>query len=348
MLAARSCSSAAHPRSRGEHLCGQNGFKGGVGSPPLARGTQPRPSNPALRQRLTPARAGNTSTPRISSSCRSAHPRSRGEHFFLLSKAVKRFGSPPLARGTHSLTTDEVETARLTPARAGNTLRPASSGGCVPAHPRSRGEHFRQIGVYTGEGGSPPLARGTLPSPARQSPQERLTPARAGNTAGIECYTTNTTAHPRSRGEHCDYAGARLRSFGSPPLARGTLAEITRRPNELRLTPARAGNTVASVVCKSPWTAHPRSRGEHSHLSAYPAYPAGSPPLARGTPCNYARNCGIFRLTPARAGNTGLRSPGPSGQSAHPRSRGEHVAPNSSRQIRSGSPPLARGTRLIK
>lgn len=70
---------------------------------------------------------------------------------------------------------------------------------------------------------------------------------------------------------------------GSSPLARGT--QKTRAPasSQIRLIPARAGNTIARVPVGSIFTAHPRSRGEHisEDLSYYPL--AGSSPLARGT-----------------------------------------------------------------
>ena len=51
-------------------------------------------------------------------------------------------------------------------------------------------------------------------------------------------------------------------------------------------------------------TAHPRSRGEHdviviNHLPTY-----GSSPLARGTPMVNHLYTLIYRLIPARAGNT--------------------------------------------
>ena len=75
--------------------------------------------------------------------------------------------------------------------------------------------------------------------------------------------------------------------------------------------------------------------------------PCGSSPLARGTQ-------GVInlveleaRLIPARAGNTMMRSETPLSNSAHPRSRGEHIAflMGSTKSV--GSSPLARGTLLM-
>ena len=74
---------------------------------------------------------------------------------------------------------------------------------------------------------------------------------------------------------------------------------------------------------------------------------SGSSPLARGTPTVSSQPCRGSRLIPARAGNTGMLPAGCEGVSAHPRSRGEHFLITVSAAPRSGSSPLARGTRLV-
>ncbi len=57
----RSCGTAAHPRSRGDHRTG--------------------PSSADPTQRLTPARAGTTLADQPAANAAAAHPRSRGDHF---------------------------------------------------------------------------------------------------------------------------------------------------------------------------------------------------------------------------------------------------------------------------
>ena len=92
------------------------------------------------------------------------------------------FGSSPLARGTLSSTSTTAFTARLIPARAGNTNSAGSKPSRAAAHPRSRGEHEPCANVPVSLAGSSPLARGTQ---FKQMPTEyglRLIPARAGNT----------------------------------------------------------------------------------------------------------------------------------------------------------------------
>ncbi len=152
---------AAHPRSRGEHefLC--DGSHKLSGSSPLARGTQDGQKFIDSKRRLIPARAGNTLSMPAMSSMMPAHPRSRGEHVASLVLGISTLGSSPLARGTPPLRLLLFRPRRLIPARAGNTPAHISPSGHQPAHPRSRGEHFRGLGEGDGQAGSSPLARGT-------------------------------------------------------------------------------------------------------------------------------------------------------------------------------------------
>ena len=192
--------------------------------------------------------------------------------------------------------------------------------------------------------GSSPLARGTHLTAACLTHQRRLIPARAGNTPPPGAKTPGTAAHPRSRGEH-DAVGAELgNGFGSSPLARGTQRLHRRRSGQNRLIPARAGNTRRRSPEKSPWSAHPRSRGEHPSPPHSAAHTPGSSPLARGTPLPRVPRGVVDRLIPARAGNTLRGVRGRSGMPAHPRSRGEHAELCRVSQTQFGSSPLARGT----
>ena len=93
------------------------------------------------------------------------------------------------------------------------------SGG---AHPRSRGEHERIARTRNLPLGSSPLARGTQGKTLELSASLGLIPARAGNTNLRGSTTTDTGAHPRSRGEHHLPTGRSASRKGSSPLARGT------------------------------------------------------------------------------------------------------------------------------
>ena len=152
-------------------------------------------------------------------------------------------------------------------------------------------------------------------------------------------------AHPRSRGEHLRRSSALPSSVGSSPLARGTLCGDVCKVRQLRLIPARAGNTPAPTEPPQPSSAHPRSRGEHLYCIYRPGGNSGSSPLARGTHLVFTPPKSISRLIPARAGNTADAFQRSTNHSAHPRSRGEHRTRCRSLLPVVGSSPLARGTR---
>ncbi len=194
--------SAAHPRSRGEHFVAQKFGWHFRGSSPLARGTPDDPLRDQRIPRLIPARAGNTKAVKDFIVPSPAHPRSRGEHTQATKPEAQSFGSSPLARGTPCHCSKVTSFLRLIPARAGNTSWQRKRSRRSPAHPRSRGEHDCRACAPSLLFGSSPLARGTRPAQPVPYLQERLIPARAGNTDSLFNCPGGFSAHPRSRGEH--------------------------------------------------------------------------------------------------------------------------------------------------
>ena len=192
----------AHPRSRGEHSGSVLKLNGHSGSSPLARGTLGLLEFVEKLLGLIPARAGNTAEASASPSSSGAHPRSRGEHSFRFGSSVSSSGSSPLARGTRVRRFNLQNSAGLIPARAGNTPHGYCDFGELRAHPRSRGEHARNLWETIKTAGSSPLARGTQHAMAQNSSAMGLIPARAGNTRRIYPGGARAGAHPRSRGEH--------------------------------------------------------------------------------------------------------------------------------------------------
>ena len=181
---------SAHPRSRGEHSISTVDTSFLPGSSPLARGTRTLPVAVHQPFRLIPARAGNTLGTPLVWMRQSAHPRSRGEHALREGELARQSGSSPLARGTQSRVRRNDRLLRLIPARAGNTREPPNEAPPSPAHPRSRGEHFRvSLPVFPLHGSSP-LARGTQTRAYPPGARPRLIPARAGNTAGRRADST--------------------------------------------------------------------------------------------------------------------------------------------------------------
>ena len=257
-------------------------------------------------------------------------------------------GSSPLARGTPRSLFLLLVVIRLIPARAGNTPDAFLTVTRCAAHPRSRGEHTC-VGCGSRRGcGSSPLARGTLVIDVCRPMDERLIPARAGNTQKVTGRAHTTPAHPRSRGEHIDMLALFLLLCGSSPLARGTPSARPAAHTYPRLIPARAGNTSGISSAPSSPQAHPRSRGEHCEALRLSPSAIGSSPLARGTRNQRVGLAVPARLIPARAGNTPQSAAQYQASVAHPRSRGEHTAPMNVWDGFRGSSPLARGTRHKK
>ena len=173
--------------------------------------------------------------------------------------------------------------------------------------------------------GSSPLARGTHFALSGSFRFLGLIPARAGNTRERWPPASRMRAHPRSRGEQDGVIMQAKAQFGSSPLARGTLVEVSVPAKVLRLIPARAGNTGVEFLRRSVISAHPRSRGEHQAGTCRGFWSQGSSPLARGAPVTRLTRNHNRRLIPARAGNTAHGSGCKGNRRAHPRSRGEHV-----------------------
>ena len=231
------------PRSRGEHEILPLAFLRPYGSAPLARGTHARRPWRRVRDRFSPARAGNTSVRYVRYRHPPVQPRSRGEHGKSHLRQSIRDGSAPLARGTRRKKTPKRRPCRFSPARAGNTTvrwRPVCG---TTVQPRSRG-------------GTPDIAR-------EMDRAGRFSPARAGNTIRGDSRWLMLTVQPR--------------------LARGTPRQRGLHFPLGRFSPARAGNTSRPSTSGSTMTVQPRSRGEHDIESNLNEAGTGSAPLARGT-----------------------------------------------------------------
>ena len=195
-------STAAHPRSRGEHHLPQRQVLSPLGSSPLTRGALLLDGLRFLRIRLIPAHAGSTRLMRARPHRLRAHPRSRGEHISGAAELFSHAGSSPLTRGAPCRWGAPACRVRLIPAHAGSTPLMKSRPLRRTAHPRSRGEHV-QINNYAGPSmGSSPLTRGALRPSAAPQRTPGLIPAHAGSTHGPLPVVRGRPAHPRSRGEH--------------------------------------------------------------------------------------------------------------------------------------------------
>ena len=73
--------------------------------------------------RITPARAGKTACAGLCFRLAEDHPRACGENTFWINSVDLRMGSPPRVRGKLLSNTVRDGIRRITPARAGKTLR---------------------------------------------------------------------------------------------------------------------------------------------------------------------------------------------------------------------------------
>ena len=136
--------SAVHPRMRGERDP-RPGLAGvSAGSSPHARGTLPKIQAVGCLYRFIPACAGNACSSRTPMSCRTVHPRMRGERLAVLIWAVARVGSSPHARGTRRHQRNPLRRNRFIPACAGNAPAVLTERGERAVHPRMRGERIRK------------------------------------------------------------------------------------------------------------------------------------------------------------------------------------------------------------
>ncbi|KXB52629.1 hypothetical protein HMPREF0307_02209 [Corynebacterium sp. DNF00584] len=293
------------------------------GSSPLTRGALETVLDFSQLDRLIPAHAGSTSLMSSRRRRLSAHPRSRGEHFYINDVTWQRIGSSPLTRGAHPVCGVLAKQLRLIPAHAGSTARRYGLGMKSPAHPRSRGEHSIWL-IATPHGvGSSPLTRGAPIRAGEPVPPVGLIPAHAGSTVHVAGLIEHRWAHPRSRGEH------------------GVSRVLAIHP--LGLIPAHAGSTSEPVPCQRLRRAHPRSRGEHWGVMVVSNPPRGSSPLTRGARSSTVPAKRCSRLIPAHAGSTRRAGGDQASTRAHPRSRGEHTKPLQLPRPQSGSSPLTRG-----
>ncbi|ENO18100.1 hypothetical protein HMPREF9004_1131 [Schaalia cardiffensis F0333] len=114
--------------------------------------------------------------------------------------------------------------------------------------------------------------------------------------------------------------------MGSSPLTRGALDTYADVVADNRLIPAHAGSTTRTTKAAARHPAHPRSRGEHTVMRWNIWDEVGSSPLTRGAPLAKGAVAHDAGLIPAHAGSTSGRPARSRCETAHPRSRGEHVS----------------------
>ena len=172
---------SVHPRMRGERTRWWSNIATRGGLSPHTRGTLERHRRLLGLWRFIPAYARHASEHDQKHSCRTVHPRMRGERSAGGRTAWACLGSSPHARGTPGELVQDLVTARFIPAYAGNASGPHDASGSCAVHPRIRGERKSSLLSEPSLLGSSPHARGTHAPRRGRAAACRFIPACAGN-----------------------------------------------------------------------------------------------------------------------------------------------------------------------
>ena len=254
-------------------------------------------------------------------------------------------GSSPHTRGAPHAVSGWRLLGGIIPAYAGSTRARRPRRRDRADHPRIRGEHRQAPRHQPRCGGSSPHTRGA-PESAWSSQQScRIIPAYAGSTAGLTRGVHRRSDHPRIRGEHGGPDTRLLSLLGSSPHTRGARRPDPRRDSGMRIIPAYAGSTRATLYEVSVVPDHPRIRGEHERLRPRILGLLGSSPHTRGARRRRPHPNVDRRIIPAYAGSTRTYAAGEPLARDHPRIRGEHEKTRHPPPQTPGSSPHTRGAR---
>ena len=295
------------------------------------------------RGRIIPARAGQTFRRSHRSGTRPDHPRACGANAVDVDGFVVHAGSSPRVRGklyTHAV---HVHAARIIPARAGQTVELLEAKAPRTDHPRACGANPSDRGSRVWCPGSSPRVRGKHGYRLGHLGHGRIIPARAGQTAAHVYDIRKGADHPRACGANDVSPRDGGASDGSSPRVRGKLEHAVGDTAQIRIIPARAGQTSGWRGSRRFRPDHPRACGANDAMLRLISRPLGSSPRVRGKHHRYARLRVHERIIPARAGQTSqpLRPLG--FRPDHPRACGANICSPLATASSAGSSPRVRG-----
>ena len=335
-----------HPRACGANLFGFWVASRWDGSSPRVRGKLHRFPLRSFRVRIIPARAGQTDAYRIDDYEHPDHPRAcgaNGQHHTTPGSAT---GSSPRVRGKLDPAHVYALYRRIIPARAGQTGWFMLAGTVCPDHPRACGANLHARRRLATVSGSSPRVRGKRRGMLPCSISIRIIPARAGQTKANVMPRHLRPDHPRACGANVRGARYAVLRDGSSPRVRGKPGGDPPVGHQLRIIPARAGQTPACSHCRRTFPDHPRACGANQQSAYLRRGQYGSSPRVRGKLKQRFRIWKRGRIIPARAGQT-LRPDDVAGPDAdHPRACGANLPCEQSHEVTAGSSPRVRGKLL--
>ena len=239
----------------------------------------------------------------------SDHPRACGANMVSKSPSVRSTGSSPRVRGKRPCQFNDGTGSRIIPARAGQTNRPwrrawpapdhpracgANSGDCLPVstdadHPRACGANYFFAHAAPPASGSSPRVRGKRVQAILTTDKFRIIPARAGQTLRIGTDCNAESDHPRACGANVDLHCGYVFIAGSSPRVRGKPVETQHAVIEMRIIPARAGQTTRTRSTSARTTDHPRACGANRDHHFTAGVQTGSSPRVRGKQSDFMR-----------------------------------------------------------
>ena len=212
--------------------------------------------------------------------------------------------------------------------------------------------------------GSSPRVRGKLVGVGPCAVILRIIPARAGQTKRKPRGRTGLPDHPRACGANAADNATKIGNAGSSPRVRGKLFGGHGIHGEMRIIPARAGQTTSfhppnamspdhPRACGANRTAttnedvvigsSPRVRGKRADVRRICAQGRGSSPRVRGKLCGKQVGRCRVRIIPARAGQTRWPGSRRCAPTDHPRACGANKTGIHLASYQVGSSPRVRG-----
>ena len=149
--------------------------------------------------------------------------------------------------------------------------------------------------------------------------------------------------HPRACGANFRPVSRGCSRFGSSPRVRGKRCKLRQLKQQIRIIPARAGQTHERKEMQKRASDHPRACGANSAAATADQSASGSSPRVRGK-LVFVEDAQIpLRIIPARAGQTASVERRGRGQTDHPRACGANRRRSPLLSEMYGSSPRVRG-----